>query len=206
MNTNENKQSRGRKLGSGTGSARPLTDNEVRALFASIYGKHGQRNRALVSLLFHCGMRCGEAGSLNLGSVRDSAGKVKDYILIGGSNMKGKVAHRYYISTVGKLIMGEYLKNCSGDNNSPLFPSPKTGEYMTPNVISRLVKNLFRNAGIEDASSHSGRASFARKLLDSGVGIETISKCLAHKNLSTTISYLGDLRPNAQNAVATIQY
>jgi integrase/recombinase XerD len=206
MNGNKNKQSRGRKLGSGNGSARPLTDNEVRQLFASIYGKHGHRNRALVSLLFHCGMRCGEASGLSIGQLRAPNGKVRDSIVIAGVNMKGKVSHRYYVSNVGKLIIGEYLNLLSGDDSEPLFPSPKTGKLMTANSVSRLVKNIFRNAGIDDASSHSGRSTFSRKLLDCGVGIEVISKCLAHKNLSTTISYLGNLQPNAQNAVSGIQY
>jgi site-specific recombinase XerD len=65
---------------------------------------------------------------------------------------------------------------------------------------------LIIKAGIDDASSHSLRASFARLLLDRGVGIETISQALAHKNISTTVIYLGDIAPRTENAVMDISF
>jgi len=131
---------------------------------------------------------------------------IKDSFVITGSNMKGKTTHRYFISNVGKLIIGEFLSSQDSKCvDAPLFPSPKNGRYMSANAGAQLVRNLMNKAGL-DTSSHSGRATFARKLLDNGVGVETISKCLAHKNIQTTISYLGDLRVNAGNAVANINY
>lgn len=202
----QSSKSAGRPSNSSTGTARPLTDREVNQLMNACYGKQGLRNRAILALQIHCGMRINEVMGLSLEQVLNADKSIKDSFVITGSNMKGKTTHRYFISNVGKLIIGEYL-NLVDCNvlHAPVFPSPKTGKYMSANAGAQLVRNLMKKAGL-DTSSHSGRATFARKLLDNGVGVETISKCLAHKNIQTTISYLGDLRVNAGNAVANIKY
>ena len=202
----QNKKSAGRPSNSSKGSARPLTDREVKQLMGVCFGKHGLRNRCIIALQIHCGMRINECIGLSKLQVLNPNNTIKDSILITGSNMKGKTTHRYFISNAGKLILGEYLNSVNAEyKDEPLFPSPKTGLYMSANAGSQLVRNLMKKADL-DTSAHSCRASFARKLLDCGVGVETISLCLAHKNISTTISYLGDLRPNALNAVSNIKY
>ena len=202
----QNSKRAGRPSNSSKGSARPLTDREVNQLMNTCYGKHGLRNRAIIALQIHCGMRINEVMALSRLQVVNPNNTIKDSFVITGSNMKGKTTHRYFISSVGKLILGEFLVNTeSNDIDGPLFPSPKTNGYMSANAGAQLVRNLMKKAGL-DTSSHSGRATFARKLLDNGVGVETISKCLAHKHVQTTISYLGDLRVNAGNAVANINY
>jgi integrase/recombinase XerD len=121
--------------------------------------------------------------------------------------MKGKRSHTYYISSTGKEILKSYVKTIDiTDRNAPLFPSPRTKGFISANAGAQLVKNLMKKAGIEDASSHSCRSTFARKLLDNGVGIETISRALSHKHVNTTISYLGNISPNVENAVSNISF
>jgi integrase len=51
-------------------------------------------------------------------------------------------------------------------------------------------KSIAEKAGIEDAHPHKFRASYATKLLQSGVDLKTVQKLLGHKNLESTMRYL----------------
>jgi integrase/recombinase XerD len=185
----------GRPQGTGKGSARPLSIREIRYLYSSCMGRNGARNQAIITLQLHAGLRVGEVFGF------------KPSIIISGRNMKGKTSHTYYLSNRGQDILKQYVSTLDlTELNAPLFPSPKNGGFISPNAGAQLVRNLMKKSGIEDASSHSLRASFARRLLDKGVGVALISQALSHKNISTTISYLGDIAPKAENAVADLVF
>lgn len=197
----------GRPTGSGKGSARPLSSREVRMLYGACYGKNGLRNQAIITLQLHAGLRINEVVGLRLKQVIDNTGKIKGSIIISGRNMKGKKSHTYYISNTGKEILKTYIQSIEiNDLDAPLFASPRTNGFMSANAGSQLMKNLMVKAGINDASAHSCRSTFARKLLDNGVGIETISRALSHKNISTTVIYLGNIAPKVENAVCNISF
>jgi integrase len=197
----------GRPQGTGKGSARPLSIREIRYLYSSCMGRNGARNQAIITLQLHAGLRVGEVFGLRVNQLVDAKGKIKPSIIISGRNMKGKTSHTYYLSNRGQDILKQYVSTLDlTELNAPLFPSPKNGGFISPNAGAQLVRNLMKKSGIEDASSHSLRASFARRLLDKGVGVALISQALSHKNISTTISYLGDIAPKAENAVADLVF
>lgn len=205
--TEQNNIKKGRPVGSGKGSARPLTDKEVRLLYGVCFGKNGLRNQAIITLQLHAGMRVNEVFRLKREQVVDVQGNIKTKIIISGKNMKGKTSHSYYLSSTGKEILKSYIQTIDiTDRNAPLFPSPRGNGFISANAGAQLVKNLMKKAQIEDASSHSCRSTFARKLLDNGVGIETISKALSHKNISTSIRYLGNISPKVENAVSNVSF
>jgi site-specific recombinase XerD len=52
------------------------------------------------------------------------------------------------------------------------------------------VSGLYRAAGIGECSSHSGRRTFANRLLLKGHGVETVQQLLAHAHLDHTHAYL----------------
>jgi integrase len=49
---------------------------------------------------------------------------------------------------------------------------------------------IAKRAGIKDAHPHKFRATYATKLLQSGVDLKTVQKLLGHKNLESTMRYL----------------
>jgi integrase/recombinase XerD len=65
---------------------------------------------------------------------------------------------------------------------------PRRG--FTPNTLTQLFFNLYRGAGIEGASSHSGRRTFATSLSSKGASIRVLMKLMGHRNISTTIGYV----------------
>ena len=49
---------------------------------------------------------------------------------------------------------------------------------------------LYRRAGIEGASSHSGRRTFITNLASKGVGVRVLMSLAGHRNISTTQAYI----------------
>jgi integrase/recombinase XerD len=49
---------------------------------------------------------------------------------------------------------------------------------------------LFKNVGIEGASSHSPRRSFITNLADKGVSVRVLMSLAGHRNISTTQAYI----------------
>ena len=74
-----------------------------------------------------------------------------------------------------------------GNKNEPYFfwtgaSTPKS----VSGVYDKLYRKVFQKAGIADGSSHRFRHRFAVALLEAGVDIRIVSRCLGHKNRATT--------------------
>ena len=74
--------------------------------------------------------------------------------------------------------------------NAPLFLSQKRGAY-SPNTLQDHIATMYRSwAGIERATSHSGRRTLATKLLhEQGEHLKTVQQVLGHKSAATTTIY-----------------
>jgi integrase/recombinase XerD len=81
-----------------------------------------------------------------------------------------------------------------------LLFSAKGGGF-TAQTIVNLFKRIYRLAGIDGASSHSGRRQFVTQLADQGINARLVQVLARHKHLSTTQRYI-DVNENAlRNAV-----
>jgi integrase/recombinase XerD len=58
--------------------------------------------------------------------------------------------------------------------------------------MQKLFSSMYRLVGLDGASSHSGRRSFATKLIENGTGITHVQKLLGHKNIQTTTLYIDE--------------
>ena len=70
-------------------------------------------------------------------------------------------------------------------SSAPLFRTQKNGAF-SANTLCQLFGELYRKAGIEGATSHSGRRGFIAKLAHSGISSKVIMELAGHKHLSTT--------------------
>ena len=77
---------------------------------------------------------------------------------------------------------------------------PRRG--FTPNTLAQYFYQLYRGAGIDGASSHSGRRSFATSLSSKGVGVRVLMRAMGHRNISTTIGYIDASDDMLRKAVA----
>jgi integrase/recombinase XerD len=67
--------------------------------------------------------------------------------------------------------------------------------YKAADSLQEYIKGLYRAAGLFDASSHSGRRTFASRLMAAGESLETVQALLGHAELDHVMPYL-DVNPD----------
>ena len=144
----------------------------------------GKRDTALLSLLYGCGLRIGEALALNR-----SAAPVGEILLVTGKGGKQRVVP---VLPVVRAALADYLASCpyQPGANGPLFLGAR-GSRLDPAVAQKQVRRLRPLLGLpETATPHALRHSFATHLLAGGGDLRTIQELLGHASLSTTQRYM----------------
>ena len=172
--------------------AKVLTEQEFKRVLAVIAsGRHAGRNRVALMLSHHAGLRVGEIASLSINNVLAGDSSVRDQIRLNPSQTKGGVARTVFMN---KRLQREISKYVEGlctlpAANKPLIRSQK-GKAFSANTLCQLFGELYRRAGIDGATSHSGRRSFITKLAHSGISAKVIMELAGHKHLTTTQRYI----------------
>ncbi len=179
------------------GKSRVLTSSEFkRVVKMQESNKYGVRNICCLYISFYLGLRAKEISALKIGTFVDTSGNLKKEILLKRQMTKGLVQRRCYL-TNDKLIkvLRKYMeiRNKSSYNNleAPLILSQKKSSF-TPDTMQKLFSTMYRQVGLDGATSHSGRRSFANLLIDSGTGISHVQKLMGHKNIQTTTLYIDE--------------
>lgn len=171
--------------------ARTLTDKQLKAVYAHCgTRRHAARDRAIVAVSFMAGLRAKEIAALTIENVRDENGKVRDDFVLTKEQTKGRKARRVFVSQRLKREIEIYLKNAKlrkGCNS--LFQSQK-GSGFSPNTMCQLFLNIYEEAGIDGASSHSGRRSLLTNLAAKGVGVRILAEIAGHSSIAITQRYL----------------
>jgi integrase/recombinase XerD len=144
-------------------------------------------------LLTHwAGLRVGEVACLRWRDVTDSKGRIKDEIRLLPDMTKGRHARTVFVSAKLQQILQEYAdKTRCIDRNYPFFASQKSAKSgFSANSLAQTFALLYRAAGLEGASSHSGRRSFLTRLSNQGTAIHLLKALAGHRNISTTAAYL----------------
>lgn len=180
------------------GKAKALNEAEFKRVVQYQIGKkHGARNIALLHFSFYLGLRAKEMASLRINDVVDANDQLRDQIVLRREMTKGNKQRTAYLanSKVRKALM-EYLGFRKTVENSyfydgPLFRSQISGKF-SPNSLQQLFSRMYQAVGLDGASSHSGRRSFATRLLEQGVNIKSVQTLLGHANITTTSIYAED--------------
>jgi integrase/recombinase XerD len=173
--------------------AKTLNQQEIRrVLDYTATRKHSIRNRALVLTSFLSGMRCGELSSLRYCDVVNADGTIKNEIRLSADQTKGNEARVVFMSEKLRRELEVYTATHKPINvNRKFFYSQKsTSDGFTANTLTQFFHYLYRRVGIDGASSHSGRRTFATNIASKGIGIKVLQKLLGHKNIQTTSVYI----------------
>jgi len=167
-------------------------NNEKVAEFTAYLDKtrHSLRDKAIFLLTYRAGMRIGTVAQLTLNDILDTSGKVKEVAILRKSITKGGKTITAYLSHPElRKALEDYLAIRRKARVDNLFVSQK-GTPFSPNSLSQLMLKHYQRAGIEGASSHSGRISFCTGLLKNKVDIVAVSKVMGHSSVVTTQRYV----------------
>lgn len=180
----------------------PLTHTEVLSLLRACSSKAptGQRNAALVVLLWRAGLRCSEALDLYPKDIDADSHTVR--VLHG----KGNRSRTTGIDATAFAVIARWTdtRKAMGINGrAPLLCTLKGGKLNT-SYVRALLPRLAAKAGIEKrVHAHGLRHSHAADLVREGVPVNLIQRQLGHASLSVTSAYLDHIAP--EHVVAVIR-
>ena len=188
--------------------AKLLTDAEFKRLTAVINSlRYPTRNHTIVALSFYAGLRACEIAELKVGDVFDRDGNVKDTIYLSASQTKGSDSCTVLVNSKLQKQLSKYAaqypQHVIKFDAKLIFSAKRRG--FSAQTIVNLFQRLYASAGIQGASSHSGRRQFVTKLADQGINARLVQTLARHKHLSTTQRYI-DVNENAlRNAVELLE-
>lgn len=166
-----------------------LTVNEINRILDTIdlTLPEGQRNRAMLEVLYSCGLRVSELTHLRYSDVYPEEGFIK----VEGKGSKQRLV------PISEVALRE-IKNYLYDRRSIvpkkgfediLFLS-RRGTALSRIMVFHIVKQQTEAAGIHKrVSPHTFRHSFATHLLEGGANLRAIQEMLGHENITTTEIY-----------------
>ena len=173
--------------------AKTLDSAELEHLLAFVATRaHSTRNRAVLLFTHLAGLRIGEVAGLRWSDVTTTDGQVKDEIRLLARMTKGNHARTVYVSARLKQELQAYADQAKCvDRSYPFFVTQKSVRRgFSANSLTQCVAKLYRAAGLEGATSHSGRRSFLTNLANKGTAIHLLKTLAGHRSISTTAAYL----------------
>ena len=187
--------------------AKTLTAQEIRKVLDYVATRqHSHRNRIALLLTFYAGLRSKEVASLRYGDVLDGDGKVKAEIYLTAEQTKGSKTGTVFVSEKLRKELQAYIAQvpCTNTQDKLIYTQKKGGEGFTANTLTQHFHYLYKRAGINGASSHSGRRTFITNLADKGVGVRVLASLAGHKSIAVTQRYIDVNDEMKRNAVELI--
>jgi integrase/recombinase XerD len=188
---------------------RQLTDREEAALLAAVVAHGPARDRALLVVALHTGLRAGELCGLRRQDVTVGArsGLVRVY---GKRNKYREVP----LNSTARDTLRPYLATLLEDTPC-LFPSRRGSDAgeggeqgrrpLTPRALGYLVARYARLAKVADLSPHDLRHRFGYRMAKA-VPLHRLAQLMGHDSLNTTRIYVASTRQDLQEAVETIAW
>jgi integrase/recombinase XerD len=173
------------------GQAKTLTDREIKKVldYVAVH-RYAARNRAMLLITYLAGLRVSEVAALTCADVIAADGAVKTEIKLLAEQTKGGHARTVFVSDRLKKELTAYVKTLKyREPSQPLFRTQKR-EGFTGNTLCQHFHWLYRHAGIDGASSHSGRRTFITTLANKGVSVRVLASLAGHRSISTTQAYI----------------
>jgi site-specific recombinase XerD len=165
-----------------------LSGDEVERLLDAPAGTGARdlRDRALLELIYGCGLRASEACDLELRDVRLDAESVR----VTGKGGKQRVVP---VGGAAVAALERYLgrgrpRLAAAGDTGRLFLSVR-GRPLAPSDVRRALQRALTRAGVAQRSPHALRHTFATHLLEGGADLRSIQDMLGHASVGTTQVY-----------------
>ena len=152
--------------------------------------RQATQNIAIYLLGYRAGLRIGSIAGLRLNDVLDSSGNLKEVVELRRDIVKGRRNYAAYLAhpELRKALIS-YLAERPETDVQNLFVSQKNTGFSANGLTHKILK-LYRDAGFDGASSHSGRRSFATNCIRAGVDIVSLKTLMNHSNIQQTSEYV----------------
>jgi len=166
-----------------------LSENEINNLIDSIdlSKAEGQRNRAMLEVLYSCGLRVSELIGLQYSNVYFD----EQFVIVNGKGNKQRLVPvsekalkeiRNYLIDRNRIVVKKGFEDT-------LFLN-RRGAVLTRVMVFLIIKEQAALAGIrKKISPHTLRHSFATHLLEGGANLRAIQMMLGHESITTTEIY-----------------
>lgn len=146
----------------------------------------GHRNRAIIEVMYSCGLRVSELVNMRLTDIHRNEG----YILVTGKGNKQRLV------PVGSVALREMDKYLERRVTLPVITDAnilflnRRGRKLTRVMVFTIIKRAAEAAGIrKNISPHTLRHSFATHLVEGGADLRAVQEMLGHESITTTEIY-----------------
>lgn len=148
----------------------------------------GERNKAIVEIMYGCGLRVSEAINLKISQLHFEENYIKiigkgnkERLIPIGENAK-KAITLYLEGSRKKLKIEKEMSNI-------LFLN-RRGKQLTREMVFLIIKQIANESGItKKVSPHTLRHSFATHLIEGGADLRAVQEMLGHESITTTEIY-----------------
>lgn len=165
-----------------------LSEEDINKLLdIEVIDAKSSRNRAMLELMYSCGLRVSELLNLKINDIDFNMNIVKCF----GKGSKERIVPlsdmaTHYLKEYIDLYRVTLLKN----NVSDILFLNTRGNSLSRQGFFKILKELAREKGInKDLSPHTIRHSFATHLINHGADLRSVQTMLGHENIKTTQIY-----------------
>jgi integrase/recombinase XerD len=167
-----------------------LTKDEVERILGivDLSTPTGERNKAIVEVLYGCGLRVSELINLRIADLHYE----EYYLTVTGKGDKQRIVP---LGNAASSQLRRYIRevrihqNIKKGQEQYIFLN-KSGSRLTRAMIFHIIKKLAGVAGIKKSiSPHTFRHSFATHLVENGADLRAVQEMLGHASITTTEIY-----------------
>lgn len=160
------------------------------------------RDGAFTNFLMNTGLRLQEALDLRWGDVQLSERKGRVIVRKG----KGSKQRSIPLNSDARKVIQDWMNIRPQVNNDFVWVAVESEEEgaLSSRSMQRAIYRLGQQAGLENLTPHMLRHTFAKNLVDSGVGLEKVAALLGHSNLNTTRVYITPSQQDLEQAVEQV--
>lgn len=167
-----------------------LSVQEIEAMMnvIDLSAPEGHRNRAMLEVMYGCGLRVSELVTLKLPHLFFDEGFIK---VVGKGTKERFVPIGAMAQKMTQLYLDGARRNVTPapDEESYVFLN-RRGHHLSREMVFMLVKKWAAEAGIsKKVSPHTFRHSFATHLIEGGADLRAVQQMLGHENITTTEIY-----------------
>ena len=179
-----------------------LSEDEIDSIIGSVDTSswQGKRDRAILEVMYGCGLRVSEAAGLKISALFLDEGFIR---IVGKGNKERLTPIGEMASDALMAYLEERPAPTSKEADDLVFLN-RFGKAISRVSLFKIVKKHTLAAGItKEVSPHTFRHSFATHLIEHGADLRVVQEMLGHENIATTEIYTHVDSKTWQNEILT---